>query len=299
MAKKFRHKIENVALSVLLALVRVLPYRWAIGLGGSIGGLIWRLGIRRDVSRYNLGLCLPEYSGKLADRILRSSYRNFCRSMVEFALLPKLKAKTLNYVDFVGLEDVLELVRAGEGMLLVTGHFGSWELLGAALCEAGLPLDFLVGEQTNHTVDDIINNIRTEMGIGIIHMGVAARGVIKSVRSGRSVAMLSDQDAGKSSTIVEFFGNPAATPGGIAAFALKLKCPIIGGAIIRKLDPIKHVVEIQVLRPDYSTLPDDKELAIAKLTQDYTDVLECYVREHPEMYFWPHRRFKSTIGYPK
>lgn len=297
MAKKFRHKIENFVLAIMLGIVRILPYRLAIGLGAAIGGLLWRLRIRRDISIKNFRLCLPEYDNKTARKILWRSYRNFCRSMVEFALLPTLKGRTLDYVEFTNLNEVIRLAENGRGMLLVTGHFGSWELLGAALCEAGLPLDFLVGEQTNPTVDDMINGIRSEMGIGIIHMGVAARGVFKSVKSGRAVAMLSDQDAGKSSTVVQFFGNAAATPGGIGAFAIKLKCPILTGGIVRQKDPIKHVVKTKVLYPDYDNLPDDKNAAITEITQLYTDELEAIVREHPEMYFWPHRRFKSTVGY--
>ncbi len=281
----------------MLGIVRILPYRWAVGLGACIGGLLWRLRIRREISMKNFRLCLPEYDEKTARKILWRSYRNFCRSMVEFALLPKLKGRTHDYVEFAGLDEAIELAESDQGMLLVTGHFGSWELLGASLSEAGLPLDFLVGEQTNPTVDDMINGIRSEMGIGIIHMGVAARGVFKSVKSGRAVAMLSDQDAGKSSTIVQFFGVPAATPGGIGAFAIKLKCPIMTGGIVRQEDPVKHKVKIKILYPDYDNLPDDKEEAIAEITQLYTDELEVIVREHPEMYFWPHRRFKSTLGY--
>ncbi len=295
--KKIRHIIENIATVVLLFAVRSMPYRWAVALGGAIGGLIWRFGIRRKISRHNLELCLPEFEGKKADKLLAESYRNFCRSMVEFALLPKIKGGTLEFVGFDGLDKILDMTGSGQGMLLVTGHFGSWELLGAALSEAGLPLDFLVGEQTNHTVDDLINGIRSEMGIGIIHMGVAARGIIKSIRSGRAVAMLSDQDAGKSSTIIDFFGHPAATPGGIGAFAIKLRCPIAIGAIVREGKSTSHRVDIQIYLPDYDSLPEDKDRAIREITQEYTTYLENYIRENPEMYFWPHRRFKSTLGY--
>jgi len=295
--KKLRHIIENTSLSVLLFFFRLIPYRWAVSLGGVIGGLLWKLGMRKTVSRYNLELCLPEI--KEADCVLLESYRNFCRSMVEFALMPRLKGKTLDFVRFEGLDELIKLANSEKGTLLVTGHFGSWELLGAALCEAGLPLDFLVGEQTNPTVDNRINGIRSAMGIGIIHMGVAARGVIKSIRSGRSVAMLSDQDAGTSSTIVEFFGNPASTPGGIGAFALKLKCPIAVGGIVRIGKSPNHVVYVEVLYPDYESFPDDKTEAIKQITQLYTNRIEYYVEKSPEMYFWAHRRFKSTIEYPE
>ena len=296
--KKLRHTIELVAAKGLLLLLKLLPYRWAVAVGGGIGGLLWHIGVRRRVSRYNLHLCLPEFSWKDADRILIESYRNFCRSMVEFALLPRLMNRTLKYVEFDGLEPLINATGSGRGVLLVTGHFGSWELLGASLREAGLPSDFLVGEQTNRAVDELINGIRRKMGIGIINMGVAARGVFKAIKNGHAVAMLSDQDAGKSSTIVKFFGHPAATPSGIGAFALKLRCPIAVGGIVRTGRSPRHTVYVEIHQPDYDSMPPDKEEAIRYITQLYTDRIEDYIRRYPAMYFWAHRRFKSTITYP-
>jgi len=296
--RTIRQKIEYLTLKVLLFFLRILPYSWAIALGGFIGKILWSFGIRRKVSIFNIELCFPKTDKKENYKILKSSYKNFCMSMVEFALLPKIKNRTKEFVEFDGLDKILELSASGRGALLVTGHFGSWELLGAALCESGVPLDFLVGEQTNPAVDDFINSIRSHMGIGLIHMGVAAKGVIKSIRDGRSVAMLSDQDAGRSSTIVDFFDIPASTPSGIGAFSIKLKCPIVVGGIVRQGSSIKHKVFIEVIEPDYSSLPDNKEEAIKKITQLYTNRIEHYVRMFPEMYFWAHRRFKSTMKYP-
>lgn len=295
--KKIRHTIEFLALKAILLPLRLLPFRVSVALGGFFGNVLWFFGIRKSVSRFNMSLCFPEIGGRQTDRIIRESYKNFCRSMVEFALLPRIKDRTVDYVLFDGKEELSQLVENNTGALLVTGHFGSWELLGAGLVEAGIPLDFLVGEQTNSSTDEFINGIRAAMGIGIIHMGVAARGIIKSVKGGRMVAMLSDQDAGKSSVIVDFFGNPAATPQGIAAFALKLKCPIIFGGIFRIDGTARHKVEIQIILPDYKNLASDKEEAIREVTQLYTSRLEDIIRKAPEMYFWPHRRFKRTIEY--
>lgn len=297
--KKLRHAFEYVLMKIILFPLNILPKNFAVALGGFFGGILWSLGVRRKVSRFNLKLCMPELDCFKADKILRESYKNFCRSMVEFAILPRYKGNTAKFVKLEEAGEVLNLAKSGEGALLVTGHFGSWELLGAALCEAGVPLDFLVGEQTNPSVDGFINGVRAKMGIGIIHMGVAARGIIQSVKGGRMVAMLSDQDAGKSSVIVNFFGNPASTPQGIAAFALKLKCPIVFGGIFRKDSSISHTVFAQVLRPDYSNLPNDKDEAIREITQVYTSKLEEVIRQAPHLYFWPHRRFKRTLEYPK
>ena len=295
--KKIKHAIEYAAMTALLLPLRILPFRWSVAIGGAAGGLLWRLGIRRSVSRFNLHLCLPEFEGKAADRVLCESYRNFCRSMVEFALLPRLRGRTGDFVEIKDLESLRAMVAKGVGALMVTGHFGSWELLGAALCEAGVPLDFLVGEQSNAAVDNFINNIRASMGAGIIHMGVAARGVIKAVRSGRMVAMLSDQDAGKSSVVVNFFGHPASTPQGVAAFGFRLKCPIVFGSIYRVGKTTHHVIESEIVFDDYEGLPEKKEDAIRQITQIYTDRLEEAVRRAPQMYFWAHRRFKHTMKY--
>jgi len=297
--KKYRHYFENMAVRIFLLILKTIPYRVAVWLGGIIGGTLWSAGIRKSVSRRNIELCFPEIQSNEADRILCESYRNFVRSMVEFVLLPKLRGKTLKFVEFERPEVILALIKSQRGALMVTGHFGSWELLGASLAELGLPLDFLVGEQTNHFVDDLINGIRKDMGIGLIHMGVAARGVFKSVRKGRSVAMLSDQDSGKSTIEIDFFGHRAATPGGIGAFALKLKCPIIVGGIVRKNNSVYHRVLTEIIEPDYNSLPESKEEAVKYLTQLYTDRIENLIKKNPEMYFWPHRRFKSTLGYPK
>lgn len=295
--KKLKHILEYAAVKLLVLPLWILPLRWSVGIGAAVGRLLWKLGIRRSVSRKNLEICFPDISTDERDRILAESYANFCRSMVEFALLGKYRGRMMDFVDFEGGEKLREIHENGEGCFFVSGHFGSWELMGAALGGYGLPVDFLVGEQSNPAVDRYINRVRASMGIGIIHMGVAARGVLKSIKSGRFVATLSDQDAGKSPVTVKFFGQDAATPAGVAAFARKLKCPIAVGATVRRDDPLNHRIHVEILRPDYDALPDDRREADRLLTQRYTDILEKYVREFPEMYFWAHRRFKSSVDY--
>jgi KDO2-lipid IV(A) lauroyltransferase len=297
--KKIKHALEYAAVLLLVLPLRILPFRWAVAIGGAMGGVLWWLGIRREVSRFNLKICLPEYGRIEADRILKESYKNFCRSMVEFALMPKLRGRTSKYIEIVNLERLSNRMKDGVGVLWVAGHFGSWELLGTSFADAGIPVDFLVGKQKNAKVDRFINGLRSSMGAGIIHMGVATRGVIKSIRSGRMVAMLSDQDAGTSSVSVRFFGHPVLTPRGIGAFALKLRCPIVYAVIFRDGGSVRQTVEFEILEPDYDNLPADKEEAIIEITQLYTDCIEASIRRAPEMYFWPHRRFKHAFKYPK
>jgi KDO2-lipid IV(A) lauroyltransferase len=102
--------------------------------------------------------------------------------------------------------------------------------------------------------------------------------------------MLSDQDAGSDGVIVEFLGRPASTPKGPAAFALKTGASLACSFIIREGSKQKIVIE-----PPFDITPTgNKDEDIKQLTQAYTSLLEKYVREYPDHWFWPHRRWKST-----
>ncbi|MCD6418993.1 lysophospholipid acyltransferase family protein [bacterium] len=295
MKHSLKHYFEFIILKILILKLRILPYRFAVKLGGFIGRMLWHLGIRRKVSRKNFSLCFPEISSDERDKILKKSYDYFCRSVVEYSLLNKIKNRIFDYVKLDGREVLDGLKSHNLGAILVTGHFGSWELFGAALSCAGYGIDFLVGTQKNLLVDRLMNKMREQMGIGIIHIGIAARGVLKALKSKRMVAMLSDQDAGKSGIVVNFFGHPASTPAGAAIFALKTKCPIVAGYIVRQDDGIHHIGYVRKVAPPEPSGEDEKD--VHRLTQFFTEILEEGIRKHPEQYFWAHRRFKTTIKY--
>jgi len=287
-----KHKIEYWITYLVGALVRILPYSWAQAFGSFLGWLAFDVvRIRRRVTLINLKNSLGLERKELV-KIGRRAYKNFAKSMVEYSLFPSLdKDKILKMTEFEGLENFDEALRKGKGAILVAGHFGSWELMGAATSQKGYPIDFLVGEQHNLLVDNMMNDYRSSMGIGIIKMGVAAKGIIKALKENRFVAMLSDQDAGSDGTVVEFFNRPASTPKGPAAFALKMDAPIIMGFIIRQENKKQRII---FEKPIYGEKTSDKEEDIRNLTQAYTRKLEEYIRRFPDHWFWPHRRWKST-----
>jgi Kdo2-lipid IVA lauroyltransferase/acyltransferase len=133
------------------------------------------------------------------------------------------------------------------------------------------------------------------MSIGIIHLGVAARGVLKSLKAGRMVAMLSDQDAGHAGVPVKMFGKDVLTPAGAAIFSIKTKAPILVGLIVRNPDNITHrLIAVKLENPELSGDSDKDAIAI---TQAYTEKLAEYIKQFPEMWFWCHRRFKRVVEY--
>lgn len=293
-SRKIKHRIEYQITWLIGALVRMIPYRLALGIGSFLGWLAFDvLRIRRKVTLTNLKNSLGERRKGLVC-IGRRAYRNFAKSMVEYSLFPALnKEEVLSMMEIEGAEHFDAALSKGRGAIVVAGHFGSWELMGAAVSQGGYPVDFLVGEQRNRLVDNMMNDYRRSMGIGIIKMGAAAKGIIKALKNNRFVAMLSDQDAGTDGTVVQFFGRPASTPKGPAAFALKMNVPIIMGFAIRE-DKGKQRVVIE--KPIFPQKSSDKEEDIRRLTQAYTSKLEDYIRKYPDHWFWPHRRWKSTSG---
>ena len=287
-----KHRIEYWITYLVGAFARMLPYRLALGLGSFLGWLAFDvIRVRRKVTLINLRNSLGKEKKELV-RIGRRSYQNIGKSMVEYALFPSLdKEKILNMVEFEGTEHFDEALKRGKGAIVVAGHFGSWELMGAATAQQDYQVDFLVGEQHNLLVDDLMNDYRRSIGIGIIKMGTAAKGIIRALKENRFVAMLSDQDAGSDGTVVEFFNRPASTPKGPAAFALKMNAPIIMAFIIRTNHNKQRII---IEKPIYGETTSDKEDDIRRLTQAYTRMLEEYIRKYPDHWFWPHRRWKST-----
>ncbi|MBD3168818.1 MAG: hypothetical protein GF307_05005 [candidate division Zixibacteria bacterium] len=296
---RIKHYLEYIPMMITLSVVRLLPYRMGVSFGAFLGWVAWSiLGIRKKVALKNLKLCFKEeYSDTELKKIGLESYKNFGRSVLEYALIPKLRdGKIMKFVEIKNRENFDEVIGEGKGTIGVTGHFGSWEVMGAALSYTWSGyVDFLVGEQHNLLVDNMMNKHRRMMGIGIIKLGVAARGILQSVKAGKMVAMLSDQDAREDGVVVDFFGNPASTPKGPAAFALKTGKPLSSGYMIRKGSSIYHEFICMPSIPVQST--GNREEDIRNYTQKYTKILEGFVREYPDHWFWAHRKFKSTIEY--
>jgi len=153
-----------------------------------------------------------------------------------------------------------------------------------------------VGQQHNRLVDNRMNEFRLQAGINIIHMGVALRGVIKALRSNEIVALLADQDAGPEGVFVNFFGRPSSTHQGPAVFILRTGSPLIFASTVRQPDDTQRV-SLKLLTFDHLdgvTLENIKEV-----TQAYTLLLEEEIRNHPDHWFWMHRRWKSVPGTEK
>lgn len=288
--KQFRHRLEYAGVRLAFALVRLLPLRTATAIGAGIGWFAYVvIGVRRRVCIDNITAALG-VSHAEANAIARRSYMNLGRSLMEYASFERLKPETIR--EIVRFENVEAFDRArdfGKGAVVYTGHFGNWELMGAAIVNLGYPIDFLVGEQTNHRVDEKMNELRSRQGIGIISRDMALKKVLRALKDNRFVAMLADQDARNGGVFVDFLGRPASTVRGPAMFAIRQGCPVVSGFAHREGGI--HVCQMyDPLWPREDLKGDD---AVIDLTQRFTDLLTEQVRRYPDEYFWAHKRWKT------
>lgn len=289
-----KHRLEFLGLGFVFVLGRTVPRRAFVRLGSMLGRFVFDvLKIRREVAIANLQTAFPDRArGELVE-IARRSYGQLGGSLLEFASLPGMDGEELRRcVRFENLE-ALERARAGgRGAMMVTAHFGSWELFGAAFVSRGHDTTFFVKRQKNPLVADLQDDIRRRAGIEIVTEGPAvAKGVLRALRQGHLVGILPDQDARRHGVWVEFLGRPASTFKGPAFFAYRANVPILP-AYVRRTENGDHVGVM--LEPIYPDVSREQEAEVFRLTQAYTDLMTTWIRRHPEHYFWVHRRFKST-----
>ncbi|MFH1312796.1 MAG: lysophospholipid acyltransferase family protein [Candidatus Eisenbacteria bacterium] len=285
-------RLEYIGVILFLKGARLLSPVWALRLGSALGHLAFDLfRFRRTVTLSNLRTHMADSDLRCSRvRVGRRSYANFGMTIAEFVRLPLVgRAYIDEHVNVEGLQNLDRAMRAGKGAILVTGHFGSWELMGCVLAHLGYPVTFVVGIQRNPLVQALMNDLRHQAGIEIIEL-TSTQGIVRALRAGRFIAMLCDQDAGRAGVFVRFLGDQASTAQGAAGLAIITGAPIIPGFIVR-LGGSKQriVIERPVPAPEVKERAD----AIRSITQAYTNTIESYVRQHPDHWLWAHRRWKT------
>jgi len=288
---KLSHEIEFLFTLIGVKLAQALPHRLADSFGAALGSLAhFVLTSRRRITHENLRRALGEtLDDDQRDRIVKEVFRHTGRTLIEFARLGRLVKRGLDDIIVGDGLDHLERVHyEGRGGIVVTAHFGSFELFGAWVGTRGYPMDFLTGVQHNRKVNDLLNGFRREIGVRLISIDRSLKPVFKALKANRLIGLISDQHA-PAGVVVDFFGRPAATPKGPAAFAVKASAPILP-FVMRRESASRHVV--MAGEPIYPPATGDDERDIVTMTGAYTRFFEDCIRRYPEQWLWSHRRWK-------
>jgi len=291
--RNFRHRIEYAALRTVMGIAGPLPPRVAASVGILAGEIAYRvLRVRRRVVEENLAATL----GLTLDppglaRIARGVYHHLGRTLFEYGRFRRLdRARLEAWVEVQGFEQIEAAHAHGRGVILVSGHFGNWELLGAVVSMRGYPVHFVAREQRNPYVDRFMNESRGHLRVGLAHVGPELRRVYRRLRAGEILGMLFDQDGGPNGEFVDVLGRVASVQTGAAVLALRTGAPILPGAIARLPDGRHRVIFEEPLWPDPSAPPAAE---VRRLVTAYSASLERFILRYPEQYYWVHRRWRS------
>jgi KDO2-lipid IV(A) lauroyltransferase len=290
-----RQRFEFLAVRLLIASVQVMPDVLVRACGSALGLAFYTLDrAHRRIATRNLAMAFPVRSARERRTIARRAFAHFGRLLMELLKFSTLSPEAmLARVDVDGEERARAAYAQGKGVLFVTGHFGFWELQAMVHALRVQPIAVLARGLDNARLNDLLEGIRQRTGNTVIYRKGTIRRVMRVLQAGRGVAVLIDQHIQTRDAIaVDFFQQPAATTGAVAALALRTGAPVVPVfALPLGRGRYRMIYEHAVEPP-----PADSQDAVREFTQRCTDVLEMYVRRHPELWLWMHRRWRDPAG---
>ena len=291
-----KHTIEYLVVKTLVALVTLLSVAPAAvfrACGAAFGLSIYMCDrAHRRIAEANLAAAFPLRSAPERRAIVRDAYAHFGRLAFEIVKCGTLSPQQmLARVEFDGEDRVRLAYAQGKGVLFITGHFGFWELHAIAHPLRFEPIGVLARGLDNVRLNALLERIRQRTGNTVIYRQGTIRRVMRMLQEGHGVAVLIDQHIqGPDAVYVEFFERWAATTSAVAALALRTGAPVVPVFAL----PIARGRYRLIYEHPVEPPPEGTVDAIREFTQRCTDVLEMYVRRHPELWLWMHRRWRDT-----
>ena len=293
---RLRHWFEYVALRAASGMLGALPLAAALRVG-ELAALVAYVLDRphRRVGMRNLEIAFPDKRVVERRRILRASFLNLGRMAAELAHLPRLSVERLRDMVRFADEDWWREAISWErstGVLVLSGHFGNWELLVFAHGMRGHPVHMVHRTIANPLVDRWLNALRARAGTKAIRKREAARAVLAALHDRGLLVLPFDQNSTRGlGVFVDFFGVPASTNAGLARIALRTDAPIVPVFIVREGRTARHRVHVLPIMQVERT--DDPVSDVVRNTRRFSAVFEEMVRRYPEQWFWVHKRWKT------
>jgi Lauroyl/myristoyl acyltransferase len=238
-------------------------------------------------------LAFPDLSDAERRRLLLSSFENLGRLLAVFSRFSKTGEDSLkDLIVCEGLDRLQAAIQKHRGVILFTGHVGAWELSSFGLSLFGHPLSFLVRRIDNPEIEAVVDRARICLGNRTIDKTSAAREMLQILRSGGTLGILVDLNTlDREAIFVDFFGKAASTTFIVAKLALRTGAEVL--PVFAPWDEERKRFVLMVDEPLRIERSGDEEEDARRLTQQYTRVVEDYVRKYPGQWLWIHRRWKT------
>jgi len=290
----------SLILNGLVGFLGLIPIRAGQFLGRMLGRFLGIATVGPMKSSLN-GLRMV-FGDRMSEEQLRKLNRrvvlHFAQMLFEVPHVFKLNIKNLHrYVYFENEEALAEALARGKGCFILTGHFGNWELMSAAVTLKFQTSGIAVARPADFApVEDLLMRLRTRFGTEIIPKKKAMKKLLRGTRENKAMGILLDQNVDwYEGVFVPFLGQPACTNKGLALIAMKTEAPVIPIFSARQPDGRYRVVfekEVDLIRSG-SKLSDTEEN-----TALFNRIINKYIYWYPEQWFWFHKRWKTRPSCP-
>lgn len=286
--------LQYLGLRVLAAFVHIFSVQQNYRSARWLGELMWRVDRRhRRIACGHLRLSFPDWPEQRIQRVARKSIHNLVFLVIEILFTPRLITlrRWQRHIRFKNMTETLRLLLKQEsGVIMVTGHFGNFEVAGYTVATLGFPTVSVARPLDNPYIWDYMVESLEKTGQSFLYKKGATQSVDGVLASRGSLSIVGDQDAGRKGLFVDFFGRPASTYKSIGLLAMRHQLPIVVGYGKRLSDRFEFEMGIQrIIRPaDWA----GKEDELTWITREFTRELEQIIRAAPEQYLWLHRRWK-------
>lgn len=247
---------------------------------------------RMEMAAANIRECLG-VGDERARQIAADSLHRFGRMIVEVMRFPLLNPQNIDQnVKVEGLEYLEAAYKQDKGVIMATGHYGNWELLGATVALHGYPMLSITRKQNNSHMDKFINEYRQMVGQKVAYnrgeSGLLA--ISRMLREKHLLGVLYDQDTNDDGVEINLFGKKSIIPLGAAALSRIYGSPILPIFLHNNDD---GTCTAKIYPPLYTPKTRDKDKDLYTVTSQMVTILEHEIINHPEMWFWVHDRWKD------
>jgi KDO2-lipid IV(A) lauroyltransferase len=296
--KKKEHPLRDwllyVLLRILVVFVNLFPPSVNLATARMLGRLVWRIyGRGRQRAIDNLRASFPDKDEQWVCETGRRSFESLLMQLMDILMTPRLVRKDnwRQYCTFRGAERVKWMIKERKGMLLLTAHYGNFELVGYMLGMFGFDIYSVARPLDNRYVNDYLFGIRQSKGQKLIIKKGASAQMGEVVAAGSALGFIADQDAGRKGIFVDFFGRKASTYKSIGLLAMMACVPVVIGCCRRIDGRFFFSIEVEriILPDEWRDKPDPRRW----ISQEYTSAIESFIRRDPSQYWWMHRRWKT------
>ena len=271
------------ALSVLSSILKILSVRKLHILSQNIASILFNyIPKRKNTALKNLKIAFPDKSDEWINTTLKKCYSFFTYNFLQFLAFP-FDPNSIE-IEVVGKKYLNNAINENSGTVLVSAHFGSWEILGYWFGINNYPLVGIAQKQKNKGANLFFEEKRQLSGTKQVYRKSSMDSLYEILNANKILGLVSDQDAKGKGVFVDFFNEPASTHKGAALFHLNTNASLIFGICVQK-DIEKYRVEFIPINPKKKSTED--------ITQLYTTIIEQSIKKYPEQYFWFHNRWKT------